>query len=871
MKHRAIEQVIRRAEDAKSDSDFTFFFSQLLAAEALAKTIVAGIIASIADDKERNRYRLEHALVRADGLGVWGQALEDAVSGVASQHLLVEATKERAELTKPCKAGEWQHDAVTSLKEALDHLRIDAENVPIKSDMKRWFRLFATLRNKTRAHGATQPSLTGTAGEHIKKSIAFIYNNFALFDRAWSYLHQNLSGKYRVSAITEGNGEFDYLKSSNEHQLANGIHVFFDSPRYVSLIHSEPELQDFYFCNGGLKWSNQKSSFELLSYLTDDKISGDASPFLTPPGNLPNSKTEGHGELLARGNCFSNAPDGLADYVERNKLESELENLLLDKKRSIITLVGRGGIGKTSLALRVIRKLFSEKRYSVIVWFSARDVDLTLEGPRSVRASVFTVDDLAKYYASLVLSDEATKQKNFKPREFFENQLQKHDVGSCLFVFDNFETMQNPIEMFKWIDTYVYLPNKVLITTRLREFKGDYPVEVGGMSVPEARELVNQTANLLGVTKLLSEGYIQELIEKSEGHPYVIKILLGEVSKRKKAANIPRMVAGTEDILTALFERTYAVLSPCAQRAFLTLSAWSSPVPQIALEAVLIRSTQERSEVELGIEALLQFSIAERHVAEADSQIFISLPLVAREFGKKKLNISTAKAAIKSDVEILRMLGPTTIKELNIGFVRRIEHLIGNISRSVEKGADFADYVPILESICRSYNPGWLVLAKWHMEAHRAGGYESAKEALRRFLENDSSSDVAAEAWRLLARACYQTSDALGEVHAYIERAQFEEVPFLDLSNTANRLNGFLKDNSGTIDREVKHDLVDKIASVLRGRRAEAGGDDLSRMAWLEIHRGQEYSAIEYVRSGLDIDPDNYHLRKLAERLGISS
>ena len=44
MKHIAIEQVLDRAERAKSDSDYTYFFALLFAAEALAKTMVLGIV-----------------------------------------------------------------------------------------------------------------------------------------------------------------------------------------------------------------------------------------------------------------------------------------------------------------------------------------------------------------------------------------------------------------------------------------------------------------------------------------------------------------------------------------------------------------------------------------------------------------------------------------------------------------------------------------------------------------------------------------------------------------------------------------------------------------------------------------------------------
>ena len=140
MKHCAIEQVLQRAENDKSDSDFTYFFSLLLAGEALAKTVILGMTSAIADDKDRNRYRLEHSLVRSDGLGDWGRTIEDLLSGPASQYLLPDASTEQAELIKHCRKGDWQYDSVEALKLALDHLDIDSEDVPNKSDMKRWFR-----------------------------------------------------------------------------------------------------------------------------------------------------------------------------------------------------------------------------------------------------------------------------------------------------------------------------------------------------------------------------------------------------------------------------------------------------------------------------------------------------------------------------------------------------------------------------------------------------------------------------------------------------------------------------------------------------------------------------------------------------------
>jgi hypothetical protein len=253
--------------------------------------------------------------------------------------------------------------------------------------------------------------------------------------------------------------------------------------------------------------------------------------------------------------------------------------------------------------------------------------------------------------------------------------------------------------------------------------------------------------------------------------------------------NIPQLVAGGEEILTALFERTYASLTPCAQRAFMTLAAWRSSIPRLALEAVLIRSILERQEVENGIESLLQFSMAETHVSPSDKQNFISLPLVASAFGKRKFNISPFKAAIQSDVEILQMLGPSRPDDIHLGLAKRLEKFISNITKRVESGESYESYSPILEMMCRAYNPGWLLMARWHMETGKSIDLAKAKEELNRYLENDPVGSSAAEAWFMLGKVCRLTNDTLGEIHAFIERSQINSVPFYDISSTANLLN----------------------------------------------------------------------------------
>lgn len=866
MAHLAIQQVIDRVENARSESDFEYFFSLLLAGEALFKLITLGMVAALGDDSERNRYRLEHKLVRADGLGDWGRVLEDALTGPASQYLIADARGEQSELTKHCISSDWQYKAVTCLKASLDALGIDSEEVPVKSDLKRWFRLFVTLRNKTRGHGATPSSRASSGAGELHRSIELIYKNLSLLSRPWADINRNYSGKYRVSLIA-GDGEpFTCLRTQSTHSHANGIYVYLGGFKKVPLIVAAPELRDFFFANGGAGGK----SYELISYLSDDKIEGDLSHYSTPPGILPSSETEGKGELTVKGNCLSNVPDMIDDYVVRPALEKELKGLLRDDRRPIITLVGRGGIGKTSLSIKVIQELYTESQYQAVIWLSARDVDLQFSGPKPVKPAVISIEDMGRLYSSLVLSEHDRKSKGFNARTFFEGQLEKNDVGACLYVFDNFETTQNPVDVFNWIDAYIRSPNKALITTRLRDFKGDYPLEVSGMEQEEAVSLIDKTARSLGISGAITAEYIEKLIKNSEGHPYIIKILLGEFRRTGRAANIEKLLAGNDELLTALFERTYASLTPCAQRALLTLSAWNSSVPRIALEAVLMRSTAERREIENGVQAIIDFSLAELHKAPSDDQDFIKLPLVATVFAHRKFSVSPLRASIQSDVEVLQMLGPSRSDDVHLGLAHKLEKLIGNVARRVEVGENWDDYYPIIEMICRAYSAGWMILARLHLQSERKTDIERAKQELTRYLESQPDEETAAEAWRMLGSACYKTGDKLGEIHAFIERAQISSVPFYDVSNTANLLNVLLRDQA-VMDREERRLHAQSLLRVMEGRKQEASANDFSRMAWLALRTDQELKASELVKEGLQLDPDNVHCLSLAAKLNGSA
>jgi hypothetical protein len=200
------------------------------------------------------------------------------------------------------------------------------------------------------------------------------------------------------------------------------------------------------------------------------------------------------------------------------------------------------------------------------------------------------------------------------------------------------------------------------------------------MTEQEAGELIDTVARHLGITELMTSEYHRELYEESGGPPYVIKILLGEVAKERRARKPSRIIADQEHILQALFERTYSVLTPAAQRVFPLLSSWRSIVPTLGVEAVVIHNAEERIDVRAAIDELERQSFIEERTASEGEESFLSVPLAASSFGRRKLNTSVPKVSIETDLELLQTFGAARKENVRSGVRPRILRLIKRLA-----------------------------------------------------------------------------------------------------------------------------------------------------------------------------------------------
>ena len=508
----------------------------------------------------------------------------------------------------------------------------------------------------------------------------------------------------------------------------------------------------------------------------------------------------------------------------------------------------------------------------MVIWISARDIDLLESGPKPVAPRVITQKDIARAVTQL-LEPSQRANPEFRDEAFVQTCLAEGAAGPTLFILDNFETLASPTDVFRWVDAHIRPPSKVLITTRSRNFDGDYPIEIGGMTEDEALALVKQQSARLGIGILITASYAEELIREADGHPYVIKMLLGEVAKQQRAIKPERVVAGSDQLLRALFERTYEALTPRGQRVFLLLCSWRVFVPRVALEAVLLRPGNERFDVQAALTELRRFSLVEEVEAQEEQEGFVGVPLAAAMYGRRKLEVSQFKVAVEEDKKLLMEFGAGRREDAHRGVLPRIDNLVRAVATRASASPEaLTNALPILEYLASRVPRAYLLLADLVQEIDEIGkGAVQAKRYVRSFLETAGPQDRRG-AWLRLADLCRRTEDAVGEVHALSEAALLPTVTPEEIGVLANRLNNRIRELKGRRIEEAwsaeVRALLERVIRAMENRLGELSATDCSRLAWLCLNVGNEDRARDVAKVGLQRDPGNEHCLRLMRKLG---
>jgi hypothetical protein len=843
--------------DASGDS---FLLASYLF-EVSLKTMAIALLCGLKDTSPENSYTVAYRLMRADGLGDWENAIQQMASQPTAGYLHPAFQPTFNWLTQKRKppADDWFLAAISGVDEISYQLgaehRSGAERARTMRDL---LRALVFIRNKTKAHGAVGPEFFASANTPYQEAVCAVLR-CPLFKCRWEHLSTRV-GKNTVRGIALRGPVPQYMKDSECEgysptepgifvDLGRGLH-----PLPVSeFLRTGLECKTFWLPNGGFTDGGQA---EFIDYATGKTEKRGAERYVLPPAPLPASHTQGLAELEIQSNVFGNLPPPPSAYVERPALQQELLERLLDKNHPIITLHGRGGIGKTSLALRVAHQLASadEPPFGCIVWFSARDVDLLSTGPKPVRAAVSDLRSVSRAFASLFETEPS--------EEGLARVLQTPDATGAgrLLIFDNFETFSDARQLQKFLDAHTYLPNKVLITSRERAFKADYPIEVRGMEAGEARTLLLLVGREFAVERLLTDEAIRSIYEYTDGHPYVMRLLVAEMEKERRYVSPKELLPRRTDIVSAVFERSFNKLSSDGKWAYLLTANWRSAIPELALVVIC---AEREVDAEAGAEECVRLSLLSTEMAP-DGSYYYWAPELARVFARKKLDSDPDRLAI---VEALsRLHGFGVLKPGQIAVVSR-SVVVDRFLATVLEQTDPTDAQEVnrldraLERIAELYPVAWRQLCAFRQRLGMPA--EEIEYALRRWVEEQPFEKAA---WLQRAQFAESTHDDATYISSLVSAVDADPTDVELVRDVANTLCRFLDAHKTEIPRTRRGVYLAGVRGHMEKLASKLDATGLSRLAWLYLLENNREKGLFYATLGLEKEPNNEHCERIVRR-----
>lgn len=225
----------------------------------------------------------------------------------------------------------------------------------------------------------------------------------------------------------------------------------------------------------------------------------------------------------------------LADFDETGFIgrRQALDNLLkaLKGPYPVITVVGEGGLGKTSIALKAAYEILDSPscEFEAIIFVTAKATQLTANEITRIKGAINTSLGLVEAAVNVLGGDSGS------PIEELKELLNEFKI---LLIIDNLETVvDNQLR-----DVLQDLPfgSKVLITTRIGLGAYEFPVQLQGLSDSEAVQLLRATAEVRGCQRLTRVGddRLSVFCRRMRNNPLHIKWFVSAVQIGKRPEEV---------------------------------------------------------------------------------------------------------------------------------------------------------------------------------------------------------------------------------------------------------------------------------------------------------------------------------------------
>lgn len=833
------------------------FESTLLLFEAAIKMITASALSKLREFDGRSSDMITAILAREDTLGTWVNQLNKLTSKLHRSG--AEDPKSLARWLTVRQKDSPQSQLTNNIRNVVELLGDPDYHKSPRPEAKLLDGLhdLVFLRNRTRGHGAQ----TGNFFDQAAPAMILCVDEFL---RIWP---ENLSWWTTLTPTTDKGGQLLFLGGPAPDQIIDrsgpigerGALWTGTSPsditRIGGLVEYDVDSNTTWLINGG--WNPQTGSARFLDYRTGTSKSllrPQISTFTEPP----ESETAGLADFLWTDNCAHNLPPRPSGYIKRHEEESFVSQLLLDKVHRVITLQGPGGIGKTSLALQALWDMVEHESgpgFDVIIWFSGRDIDLIQEGPQPRSRQVTGLEGVATLMFRLMNNKDPAADE--EAISYFQAQVSGQQPSSAKFllVMDNFETFNDPIDVQKFLDSNVVPPNKVFITSRHEAFQGDYPVRISGMRDIEAEELLDREGIVNFCEGRLTKRIRDQIKSKTGRSPYLMKLAVSHIATGMPVSDLTDQILSRDDILEALFERSFESLGEDAVLAFLILGQVTGPVP-----VPFLSSLEELRESNV-ISELLRFSLAT--IDESSHEI--ALVPAARPFSQRVIEAHTQNFIardIARDVQAFVSGGS--------GLDASFKSLIYRIATG-SPGPERDRLITYAQSI--SEEAPWL-WAEFADSLAKSEQWLLANSAFEKASWHDPST---AQIWIGWAEVAKNSGDHEQSLFFRIRAVECPDISLSMASDVANDLNTYVSYRKNEIEPRRRTVLSESVIKTLEDFRVSGrlNATDLSRLGWLYLNQyapesDPEQHLVDTARQcaleGLRLQPENQFCKNLLSR-----
>ena len=246
-------------------------------------------------------------------------------------------------------------------------------------------------------------------------------------------------------------------------------------------------------------------------------------------------------ELEINDPLFHNLPSPDFDdtgFVGRNEQLDRFKRALKGNF-PIITILGDGGLGKTSLAVKGLYDSLNELSadFDAIIWTTAKTTALTATGIVEIENAIR--DSAGMFRAAASAIDNIG---NEDPQKAIQEWLTHFRI---LLVIDNLETILD--EAIRHFASDVPRGSKILFTTRVGLGAYDFPIDLPGLSEKESIEYLRRVCDVYNIN-ILEKGsreYAQDICQRLGYSPLAIKWFVQAIRAGGKPASLladPKLV-----------------------------------------------------------------------------------------------------------------------------------------------------------------------------------------------------------------------------------------------------------------------------------------------------------------------------------------